>query len=129
MGLTGPPIAAPDDFPVTWLEPKDAERTWHQERTHCPDSTTLLGMDFCEVVFDCISLTEERFGSPMRLQLRRHQHVVYFTEHMAVDPEQVEAAKQESKEVQQALAPTLRNLWQDDGHGQRLLGTEPSEQG
>ena len=72
-------------------------------------------MDFCEVVFDCISLTEERFGSPMRLQLRRHQHVVYFTEHMAVDPEQVEAAKQESKRLvftSKGEAPTTAALQQ-----------------
>ena len=45
-------IPAPDDFPVTWLQPEDAELFWTQDRLHYPDPVTPLEFSVIEEAVD-----------------------------------------------------------------------------
>jgi len=107
-------IPTPDDFPVAWAKSEDAQRTWHHEQTHCPEPVSCLAHDFWECIFEGLCGAKEHYNSPFRLDIRRINTYVYFSERSVVGPDEEEAAKERAKQARLAVAPTLEALWDNE---------------
>jgi phosphohistidine swiveling domain-containing protein len=97
------------DFPITWLDPAEAELTWDWDDMHMPAAVTPLAGDYAQVVGAGFAYGYERLEVPYRVRARVVNGYVYYTftcdapeaEHAAV-AERYTAARRDAIEVSDA---------------------------
>ena len=108
------PIPVPDNFPISWEDPSDAERTWHWEYVHSPEPAPALGYDFWKTVVQGMGKSTEHYGAPRRPIIRRINTYVYMSNRLVVDPDDVDAADKRAKEAAVAVGQRLKTFWNEE---------------
>jgi rifampicin phosphotransferase len=66
------------DFPITWLEPDDAELSWDWDDMHMPAALTPLAGDYALVIGSGFAYGYERLEVPYRVRARVWNGYVYY---------------------------------------------------
>ena len=84
-------IEVPDDFPVEWVEPRDAELTWYWDDMHMPQALTPLAGDYVLTMGAGMAYGLERLGLTPVTKTRIWNGFAYFTADVPL-PEEEHAA-------------------------------------
>ena len=102
---------APADFPVEWLDPRDATLTWEWDDMHMPMALTPLAADYVGTIASGFSYGYERLGFPAEIKVRVLNGYAYFTLDTEV-PEPEQAAMWERRtEASRAQIPLTDAYW------------------
>ncbi len=106
---------APDDFPISWEEPADAERSWGWDDMHMPFALTSLAADYIRAIGNGFNLAPELYGGfPRRWHARVWNGYAYFTQDAnAEDPERAELSKRWVA-VMRERAEVTEAFWADE---------------
>ena len=71
-------MTATDDFPITWVEPDDAELTWEWDDMHMPTAVTPLAGDYNLLMGAGFAYGYERLSVPYEVLTRVWNNYTYF---------------------------------------------------
>ena len=92
------------EFPVTWLEPGDAELTWDWDDMHMPAAVTPLAGDYALVVGEGFAYGYDRLEIPYQVHARVFNGYVYYAFTTNVpESEQAAAADRYTEARRQAI--------------------------
>ena len=89
------PIQSPDDFPVVWEHPEDAELHWTRDRTHFADCVPPLEADFWRQAWKGMGDLVEKKNGTQRRRMERINGYLYLAQEPLADlsAEEIEARK------------------------------------
>ena len=70
---------AASDFPIEWLEPRDAELTWGWDDMHMPQALAPLAGDYVLMMTQGFAYGYERLDVPIQIKSRIWNGYAYFT--------------------------------------------------
>ena len=76
--MTSTGDATIDDFPITWVEPSDAELTWEWDDMHMPTAVTPLAGDYNLLMGTGFAYGYERLSVPYEVLTRVWNNYTYF---------------------------------------------------
>jgi phosphoenolpyruvate synthase/pyruvate phosphate dikinase len=92
------------DFPITWLEPDDAELAWDWDDMHVPAAVTPLAGDYALVIGAGFAYAYERLEVPYRVRARVWNGYVYYAFTTGLpDSEQAAAADRYTEARRQTI--------------------------
>jgi len=101
------PIETPENFPVTWENPKDAELPWEYDPMHFTNPIPVLEGDVWCVFREGFNYAFEAYEIPNRAVSRLINTYLYQAMFPAVPPEEMEA---HGKRAEAALQKAMSNL-------------------
>lgn len=103
-------LPVPEDFPVVWEEPADAQRTWRLDRLHHPDPIAPIDFWFFrEIVCRGIISAAPVYDRPMEFVPRRINAYMY----VSAVPQPVPDGSDGTSKLT-AAALRVRELWEDE---------------
>lgn len=103
-------LPVPEDFPVVWEEPADAQRTWRLDRLHHPDPIAPIDFWFFrEIVCQGIISAAPVYDRPMEFVPRRINAYMY----VSAVPQPVPDGSDGTSKLT-AAALRVRELWEDE---------------
>jgi len=70
--------SVPNDFPIEWLEPRDAELTWEWDDMHMPQALAPLAGDYVLMMTQGFAYGYERLDVPIEIKSRIWNGYAYF---------------------------------------------------
>ena len=119
----GPPAAASTtDFPLTWADPSDVERTWRHDDMHAPFCLAPLAWDYGELISGGFAYRYERLELPIDMRAQVFNGYLYFSwkalvaesEEDALDAQYIQACRDHTRyasEYWERAVPQLRELY------------------
>ena len=104
------PIQPPEDFPVTWKDPDDAQLQWEYDSMHFTKPSPLMEVEVWETFMDRWNVYNEAIGIPSQMKIAYINSYLYMTAFPAVEPDAMEAAEEK---VNEAIY-RLNALWNED---------------
>jgi pyruvate,water dikinase len=104
------------DFPVTWLEPDDAELSWDWDDMHMPAALTPLAGDYALVIGAGFAYAYERLEVPYRVRARVWNGYVYFAFTTGLPDSEQEAAADRYTEARRQCIEVSDAYW----HGRAI---------
>jgi phosphohistidine swiveling domain-containing protein len=106
--------AAPEDFPIVWREPSDAELTWEWDDMHTPRAVRPLGEDYLELLTRGFAYRYEQLGVPLAILTRVWNGYAYFGFRIDAPEEEHEAVLARYTEARRARIPHTAAYWRDE---------------
>jgi pyruvate,water dikinase len=106
-------IAAPAEFPVTWLSADEERLPWVHDRMHAPHPVVPLDADFWIRAYGGLNGAAELYELPIRARARRINTYVYAAIAPVVPPEQMEAQAKRAEERLKEAIGRLETSWTD----------------
>jgi pyruvate,water dikinase len=106
--------AAPDDFPIVWREPSDAELTWEWDDMHTPRAIKPLGVDYLALLDQGFAWRYEQLGVPLAILTRVWNGYAYFSFRIAAPEQEHEAVMARYIEARRARIPLTAAYWRDE---------------
>jgi rifampicin phosphotransferase len=103
-----PPLQpATPDFPVEWLEPRDAELSWEWDDMHMPFAVSPLAADYIRTLASGFAYGYKRLGMPIEIKARVWNGYAYFTLDTDVpEPEQAAMFERRTEAARAQIAVT-----------------------
>ena len=111
---SGTDLVDTPDFPVSWLDPTDAELTWELEDMHTPHALAPLAADYMAVLSAGMDASYEFFGSSLRIPYRTINGYAYFAGDYGVPDDQVAAVFDVLWNGRRAFAPKASHYWAEE---------------
>jgi len=110
------PIQPPDDFPVVWKRPEDAELYWTQDRTHFSDCLPPLEADFWRQAWKGRGDLMEKKKGTQRPRMERINGYLYMAHEPLGDlsAEEIEARKKGQDRKADEQRDTMEKLWEEE---------------
>jgi len=102
----------PDDFPIAWLEPDDAELTWEWDDMHMPTAVTPLSGDYNVLMGAGFAYGYERLSVPYQVLTRVWNCYTYFAARNNYPESERATADQHYTEARRAVIPFAAAYWQ-----------------
>jgi len=106
--------AAPDAFPIAWLEPSDPELTWEWDDMHMPRPLTALGEDYVAVLTQGFAYRYERLCIPAEVLCRVWNGFAYFAFRVNVPKAERDAVMDRYTEARRERIPLTAAYWRDE---------------
>jgi pyruvate,water dikinase len=106
--------AAPDAFPIAWLEPSDPELTWEWDDMHMPRPLTALGEDYVAVLTQGFAYRYERLCIPAEVLSRVWNGFTYFAFRVNVPKAERDAVMDRYTEARRERIPLTAAYWRDE---------------
>lgn len=71
------PIQPPDDFPVTWKDPDDAQLQWEYDSMHFTVPCPLMEVEVWETFIDGWNAYNEAIGIPSQMRIAHINSYLY----------------------------------------------------
>ena len=101
------------DFPVTWLDPSDAELTWEWDDMHMPAALTPLAGDYVLTMGSGFAYGYERLGVPAEIRTRVWNGYAYFALATDVPESERPAMWERRKAAARARIPHTDAYWRE----------------
>jgi phosphohistidine swiveling domain-containing protein len=114
--------ASTTDFPLTWSDPSDAERTWRHDDMHAPFCLAPLAWDYGELISGGFAYRYERLALPIDMRAQVFNGYLYFSwkglvpesEEDALDVQYIQTCRdhtQYASDYWERAVPQLRELY------------------
>ncbi|MBT4072143.1 MAG: hypothetical protein HOE75_00425 [Chloroflexi bacterium] len=108
-------IPLPNDFPVEWDAPEDANRYWTRDRMHQPFAMPILAGDFFQLSTGVgMNLAHEHYGRPIRMDRSLINCYMFASVRMAVPPAEIPKAGRQGEQNTLAALPTIWERWESE---------------
>jgi pyruvate,water dikinase len=107
------PSPAPADFPIEWLEPRDAELTWEWDDMHMPHALSPLAAEYVRTLASGFAYGYKRLAIPVEIKVRIWNGYAYFTLDTEVPEPEHDAMWERRKEAARAQIPVTDAYWRD----------------
>ena len=104
----------PDDFPVEWAEPRDAELSWEWDDMHMPYALTPLAADYVRTLASGFAYAYQRLEIPIDIVGRVWNGYAYFALDTRVPEEEQPAMWDRRTERARARIPLTEAYWRDE---------------
>lgn len=109
------PMPTPDNFPVTWEDPADADLFWLQQRMHFPEPMLPLDEWFLRTEFEGATRAAAFYELPIWAKGRRFNTYAYAAiEPLPLQPEELAAMGQRAQEKLGAAMARLGVQWDNE---------------
>ena len=71
--------SAPEDFPIAWSDPSDAERSWRRDEMHSPFYLVPLSQDYVTLIGNGFAYRYERLDVPISMRALVVNGYLYFS--------------------------------------------------
>jgi pyruvate,water dikinase len=105
------PETAPEDFPIEWLEPRDAELTWEWDDMHMPQALTPLAGDYVLLMTQGFGYGYERLDVPIEIKARIWNGYAYFAADIPLPESEHDGIWQRRSDMARQQVDTTQDYW------------------
>ena len=107
-------IQPPDNFPVIWKDPDDAQLQWEFDSMHITAPSPHMEAEIWETCLDGWNAYNEAVGMPTRMKTAQINSYLYMAAFPVVEPETIPAAMVAAEEKVNEAMYRLSALWNED---------------
>src|SRR5438105_1003117 len=108
-------LATPENFPVIWDHPDDAQVLWLRDQLHLPEPITPLDDEFARHVYQGMSATFERYEIPLRVRSHRFNTYFFWAVVPATGtPDEIMAQSKRSDTTVSQVMVRLAEIWSQE---------------